>query len=275
MRNNEIFGTEIITSKANSTIVKIGKLNDKKYRKQEKMFLCDGIKLFEEAVNFGAKIIYIILNNEAVFDEKIIEVIKEKQAEGVQILCISVPVFAKLTEEKAPQGIITVCQYLELNHTFSTNVKNIKSNEKIMLFESVRDPGNIGTIIRNSAAFGINRLVFSADCADIYSSKVIRSAMGAIFKVKIDIVEDFKESILTLKRSGYNILGAALEKDSLILGKYSLNANDAVIIGNEGRGISKQTLEICDNTLLIPMQDNTESLNAAMATAIIMWELYK
>lgn len=275
MKNNELFNTEVITSKSNSTIVKIGKLIDKKYRKLEKMFLCDGIKLLEEAVAFNAKIVYVVLNNNVIFDQKIIDLIKKLQSQGIQILCVSDIVFMKLTEEKSPQGIITVCEFLEEKHTFSANVKNVKVGEKIMFFESVRDPGNIGTIIRNSAAFGIDRLIFSSDCADIYSSKVIRSAMGAIFKVKINVVEDLKTSILNIKNSGYNILGAALDKYSLILGKYKLSAKDAVIIGNEGKGISKETLNLCDNTLLIPMQNNTESLNAAMATTIIMWELYK
>ena len=259
MKNNELFNTEVIISKSNSTIVKIGKLIDKKYRKLEKMFLCDGIKLLEEAVAFNAKIIYVVLNNNVIFDQKIIDLIKKLQSQGIQILCVSDIVFMKLTEEKSPQGIITVCEFLEEKHTFSANVKNVKVGEKIMFFESVRDPGNIGTIIRNSAAFGIDRLIFSSDCADIYSSKVIRSAMGAIFKVKINVVEDLKTSILNIKNSGYNILGAALDKYSLILGKYKLSAKDAVIIGNEGKGISKETLNLCDNTLLIPMQNNTES----------------
>jgi TrmH family RNA methyltransferase len=275
MKNNEIFNTEIITSKSNSTIVKIGKLNEKKYRKQEKKFLCDGIKLLEEAINFDVKIAFLVLNNDTIFNEKVTDLIKKIQLDGTQILCVSDAVFMKLTEEKAPQGVIAVCEFIEDKHEFSTSVKNAKLEEKIMLFESVRDPGNIGTIIRTAAAFGIDKLILSSDCADIYSSKVIRSAMGAIFKVKINIVEDFKTSISILKDCGYSILGAALDKNSLILGNNKVSLNDAIIIGNEGKGISKETLELCDNTLLIPMQDNTESLNAAMAATIIMWELYK
>lgn len=275
MKNNEIFNTEIITSKSNSTIVKIGKLNEKKYRKQEKKFLCDGIKLLEEAINFDVKIAFLVLNNDTIFNEKVTDLIKKIQLDGTQILCVSDAVFMKLTEEKAPQGVIAVCEFIEDKHEFSTSVKNAKLEEKVMLFESVRDPGNIGTIIRTAAAFGIDKLILSSDCADIYSSKVIRSAMGAIFKVKINIVEDFKTSISILKDCGYSILGAALDKNSLILGNNKLSLNDAIIIGNEGKGISKETLELCDNTLLIPMQDNTESLNAAMAATIIMWELYK
>ena len=179
-----------------------------------------------------------------------------------------------MTEENAPQGIITVCEFLE-NHSYNFLAQNVCNDEKIVILESLRDPGNVGAIIRNAAAFGIDRLIFSSDCADIYSLKVIRAAMGAVFKVRIDIVDDFKGAIKSIKNCGKKVLGAALNQDSLVLGKYELNTQDAVIIGNEGHGLSEETLELCDNTLFIPMNENTESLNAAIATAIIMWEFSK
>lgn len=273
--NSDIFGVTEITSKTNSTIVKIGKLNSKKYRNIEKLFLCHGIKLFQEAVYFGAKIKYIILNNNTELDENLIQEIMEQQKKGVPILCVSDIVFEKLTDEQSPQGIITVCSYLNDKHTFSTIVKNNFTEEKIMLFESIRDPGNVGSIIRNAAAFGIERLIFSSDCADIYSPKVIRAAMGAVFKIKIDVIENFFDTILMLKENGKRILGAALKPSSLVLGKDNLLSDDVVIIGNEGHGLSSDIMNLCDNTLFIPMCENTESLNAAIATAIIMWEFSK
>jgi len=273
--NDNIFGVVEITSKTNSTIVKIGKLTSKKYRNEEKLFLCNGIKLFIEAFNFGAIIRYVVLKNSVVFENDIVEKIKKLQESGTTILCVSDMVFDKLTDEQAPQGIISVCEYFKEKHTFSTIVKNVCDDEKIMIFESIRDPGNVGTIIRNAAAFGINRLIFTSDCADVYSSKVIRAAMGAVFKVKIDIINDVKETINFLKGKNRKIYGAALQKDSLVLGKHILSSQDVIIIGNEGHGLSSKILDLCDNTLFIPMCENTESLNAAMATAIIMWEISK
>ncbi len=273
--NSDIFGVTEITSKTNSTIVKINKLENKKYRSIEKLFVCNGIKLFLEAISFNAEIKYIILNNKVEFDVEIVNKIKAQQEMGVSILCVSDIVFDKLTEEQAPQGIITVCSYFEDKHTFSANAENQYFESKIMLFESIRDPGNVGTIIRNAAAFGIERLIFSSDCADIYSSKVIRAAMGAVFKVKIDVVENINDVILKLKENGKRILGAALKTDSLVLGKDELSTQDVVIIGNEGHGLSSEIMSLCDNTLFIPMCENTESLNAAIATAIIMWEFSK
>lgn len=273
--NNLIFNVTEITSKTNSTIVKIGKLENKKYRNEEKLFVCNGIKLFREAVKFNTKIQYIVINNSSVFEDEVIELIKNEQNKGVNILCVSEAVFDKLSEEKSPQGIITVCKFFENKHTFSNITEKDYSNEKIMLFESIRDPGNIGTILRNAAAFGIDRIILSSDCADIYSSKVIRAAMGAVFKVNIDIVSDIEDAIQILKKCGKRVLGAALNSDSLVLNNIELSTQDAVIIGNEGHGLSKNVLSLCDNTLFIPMCENTESLNAAIATAIIMWEFSK
>lgn len=272
---NEIFGTDLITSKTNSTIVKIGKLSNKKYRNEENLFVCDGKKLLNEAINFGAKIRYIIVKNDANFDAELINKIKNCKENGTAVLCVNEQVFEKLTEENAPQGVMAVCEFLKEMHTNSTTVENANFDEKIIMLEAVRDPGNIGTIIRNAAAFGIDRLIFSSDCADIYSQKVIRAAMGAIFKVKIDIVDDFVGTVKSLKKCGKRVLSATLGKNSLILGKIELRSQDVIIVGNEGHGISDEVIKASDETIFIPMCENTESLNAAIASSIFMWELYK
>ncbi len=271
----EIFGVETITSKTNSTIVKIAKLSNKKYRNEDKLFVCDGKKLLAEAINFGAEIKYIVIKNNINLENELIEKIKKCQKSGTIVLCVNSQVFSKLTEENAPQGVIAVCEFLNKLHSHSAIVENINFDEKIVMLESVRDPGNIGTIIRNAAAFGIDRLILSSDCADIYSQKVIRAAMGAIFKVKIDIVEDVVGTVKALQKHGKRVLSATLGKNSLILGKIELSSNDVVIIGNEGHGISSEVIEASDETIFIPMCENTESLNAAIASSIFMWELYK
>ncbi len=273
--NSKIFGVTEIVSKTNSTIVKIGKLNNKKNRSVEKLFICNGVKLFMEAVKFNAEIKYIVLNNNVVFSNDVIEQIKTQQAKGVSILCVSDSVFDKITEELSPQGIITICSFYSTKHMFINAVENVEPKEKIMMFESLRDPGNLGTIIRNAAAFGIDKIILSSDCVDIYSTKIIRATMGAIFKINICVVDDFKKSIINLKKSGKTVLGTALNRDSLILGNHKLSTQDVVIVGNEGHGLSKEVFDLCDNTLYIPMCENTESLNAAIATAIIMWEFSK
>ena len=271
--NSTKFNLDLITSKTNSTVVKLSKLTNKKSRNEEKLFCLDGVKLFWEAYNFGAKIEYLIINESSVLDEKTSEIIFELK-EKSRVICVNDSVFSKLTDESAPQGIITVCRYLE-NHNFIEVSKDILENERVMIFESVRDPGNIGTIIRNAAAFGVDRLILSSDCADIYSQKVIRATMGAIFKVKIDVVSDVCKSIEFLKNQGRRVVATTLGNNSLKLGKDPVLSRDVFIIGNEGHGISEKVINISNETMFIPMCKNTESLNASIAAAILMWEQHK
>ena len=271
--NSQIFNVECITSKSNSTVIKVSKLTQKKNRKEEHIFTLDGIKLFEEAYKFCADISMVILNDGVSFDENIVDKIKSLKNNGTQIICVSDSVFAKLTEESAPQGIITVCNFLKI-HSYC-DVSDCHEKERIIVFESIRDPGNIGGILRNAAAFGIDRLIFSSDCADIYSQKVIRASMGAIFKVKIDIVDNLKGTVEELKRCGKRVVSTTLRENSLVLGKSKISTKDVFIIGNEGHGISEEIICASDETMIIPMCKNTESLNASVAAAILMWELFK
>ena len=241
-----------------------------------KLFVCDGVKLFEEAVDFGAKIKYIVIDNLAVLSDKIIEKIRKSASCGAKILCVEKHVFEKLTSENAPQGVITVCEFYGNKHTFSSNGKKEDFYAKsVVVLESVRDPGNIGTIFRNAVALGIDKVIISSDCADIYSPKVVRSSMGAIFKLEIQVVDDLVQTVENIKSNGRRVLAAAINDKALILGKDALTSDDVVVLGNEGHGISEKLMNACTNTIFIPMKGNTESLNVAMASAIIMWELSK
>jgi len=273
--NNEIFNVPFITGKSNQTIVKIAKLQNKKYRNNEKLFICDGVKLFNEAYKFGAVIKYIIIDNEATLDREIINKIKDLKAKGTTVLCVDSFNFKKLTTEISPQGVITICEYFFKKHSFANTIENNTSNEKIMMIESVRDPGNMGTILRNAVAFGIDRLILSSDCVDIYSSKVVRSSMGALFKIKISVVDDFCGTASDFKKQGRRVIGAALGKKSMVLGQDQIYTSDIFILGNEGHGLSEELLDICSGTIFIPIKENTESLNVSIASAILMWEIYK
>lgn len=274
--NNVIFNVNVIKSKSNETVMEISKLSNKKYRAQKKLFLCDGIKLFTEAVKFGAKIKYIVLDNNVSFSNELLEMVEGCVKKGAKILCVEEYVFVKMTSESSPQGIIAVCEFLEHKHRFFANVENDYIKDKrIMILESVRDPGNMGAIFRNAVALGIDRLIISSDCVDIYSPKVVRASMGAFFKIDVDIVDDLVLTINKIKGFGRRVLAAALKERSLILGKHPLSCSDVVVLGNEGHGIDSKTIEACTDTIFIPMRENTESLNVAIASAIIMWEISK
>ena len=146
--------------------------------------------------------------------------------------------------------------------------------ERVLMLESIRDPGNLGTVVRTAAALGIDRLVISSDCADLYSPKTIRAAMGAIFSMCTDIVEgELVDYVAELRKAGRRVFGAALHTDAKVLGELEVCRSDVFVIGNEGHGLTEDVKNACDACVLIPMREGSESLNAAMAAGIFMWEI--
>ena len=263
-----VFDFEYIQSKDNERVKLFSKLEKSKYRKEHGLFLAEGRKLAAEAV--GADCAKYLLIREDVLENADIQSII-KSAEKSEVLVLSNAAFAKVTTESAPQGIIAVCSIPEKHVHDDICISNDK---KIIILDGIRDPGNLGTILRSAVAFGIDEVVLG-DCADVYSPKTVRAAMGAVFKLQIVLCENLPGYVLKLRDSGRKVLGAALAKNSVELGEYALKRSDAVVIGNEGHGISEEVLSACDGFLKIPMEDNCESLNAGIAASIIMWELYK
>jgi TrmH family RNA methyltransferase len=145
---------------------------------------------------------------------------------------------------------------------------------KTLLLESVRDPGNLGTIIRSAKAFGVKNLVLSSDCADLYNPRTIRAAMGTLFTQNVYMAEDLIGVIGSLRARG-RVYAAALCEDAVRLGEVRFGENDAALVGNEGHGLSQEALAACTDTLYIPMAAGVESLNAGIAASVILWELYR
>lgn len=262
-----------ITSKSNPRIVRVAKYTDKKYRDQDGVFVCEGLKLFEEAVLAGADIREIYVDEEAYsrWPEQVHARIRS--CDGAERFCIPKEIFRKLTAESAPQGILAVVKCLPSVRTVDTSKP--EAGETVMLFESIRDPGNLGTLIRTAAAFGFDRLILSKDCTDVFNPKVIRAAMGAIFKVKIDYCRDFVSTVKHLGNSGRRTLAALPRERAVVAGRDPLRADDCIVIGNEGHGLSDETIDACTDAIYIPMEENTESLNAAIASSVLMWEIAK
>ena len=185
-------------------------------------------------------------------------------------------VFDSLTEESAPEGVICVARMQSTVHTAWQDGQELPpKDEHIMLLESVRDPSNIGAIIRSAAAFGVDRLILSADSADIYHPRAVRASMGTLFDQRIDRVQDLTAVISALRRQGRRVFAAALREDAAVLGEFPLVSGDCVVIGNEGHGLSREVIAACGNSVIIPMSERAESFNAAVAASILMWEFAK
>ncbi len=259
----------VIVSRQNKQIVFLGKLGERKYRSKEKVFRFDGIKLFSEAVFCGLDVKCIFLR--ATESKKLLALVSE-QGSNAEVFILSDDVFDKLSDERAPEGIISVATFPTI-HGGMEMLEN--ADGRVFLLESVRDPGNLGTILRSASAFGVELLVMSRDCADLYNSKTVRGAMGALFRQRICVVDDLSAAVAVLQKKGRRVFAATLDEHSKVIDEGVPSLYDCVIVGNEGHGISAKTVRACDGSIIVPMEAGSESLNAGVAASLIMWEQYR
>ena len=251
---------EFISSRNNKKIIDTVKLKDKKFRDQAGMYYFEGRKLFEEAVASNIPVLYVFVREDCCTKYK--NLLDRTDA---TIYTVSESVYEKLTDDKAPDGILAVAKKPE-------SVFSITG--KCFILSEVRDPGNIGTCIRSARAFGIDTLILHS-CADVYSSKIIRSTMGAFFRQNVIISDDIISTIDDLCKSGYNVLPTALSENSIPLSNINLTTKTVFAVGNEGHGISQDVIDKCNGAVIIPMKGDTESLNASVAASVLMWEMSK
>ena len=254
---------QIITSKDNEIIKNIRKLKEKKYRDANNEYLIEGIKLIKEAVEEKAKIKLIVVCEESIEDGDIDQKLLYEIAK-YDCIYVNKKVFSILTDVQNPQGILAVIEK-------KNNEENINYKEDIIVvLDGIQDPGNLGTILRTIDSVGLSQVIVSKETADSYNPKVVRSTMGAIFRVNVIESEDLLQTLKNLKKHKYKIMATSLETNNSI---YDVEYNKKVIvIGNEANGVSKNVLEYADEKIKIPMLGKTESLNASVATSIILYE---
>lgn len=257
----------MITSRQNPLIVRLAKLAERKHRKTEGLFLAEGVKLSREAVAAGV-VEYLLVTEEHLSSP----IVADAKQSGGEIIPVSREVLEKVSTESAPQGMIAVCRMMTKLHS-AAEFATAPNGETLLILDRVRDPGNLGTVMRSAEAFGGVRLITSG-CADVYNPKSVRGSMGAVFRVSTTDFAATADAVEYVKSCGYRVLGAALDSTAVKLGEYSLASTDAVIIGTEGQGISDDVLAMCDGKLYIPMSGG-ESLNCSVAASVIMWEMYR
>ncbi len=271
---------EILSSRNNPLVKWAASLSDKKGRASAKAFMAEGEKLSFEAIKNALPITHIFIS-EAVASNllpRLSEALSSKSEIDCEIVTLSTGAFEKISTEKAPEGIITVIKYLDFFKYLDIIYKEelfIGENERAIALYSVRDPGNLGSVIRSAVAFGVEHIVLSGDCADIYNPKTVRSAMGALFGVKITVVKDFSEFIESSEYCGRRIFAAELRDGAKSLSEIDIKSTDIIMIGNEGHGIPENISSLASGSVYIPISEKTESLNASVAAAVFMWEQNK
>ena len=254
---------QVISSKENELIKHIKKLKDKKERDLSNEYLIEGVKLIKEAIQEKAKIKQIIVCDEC---EKLEAIPQELTYEIAKYDCIYVTkkIYNYITEVKTPQGILAIIEK-------QGNEKNIDYNQDIIIaLDGIQDPGNLGTILRTVDSVGLTQILVSKDTADCYNPKVVRSTMGAIFRVKVIECENLEDTLKEIKKHKFSIITTSLQTQNSIYDiKYK---KDVIVIGNEANGVSENIQKLADKKLKIPMLGKTESINASVATGIILYE---
>ncbi|MBQ6539789.1 MAG: RNA methyltransferase [Oscillospiraceae bacterium] len=245
---------EKILSRKNDKAVHLKKLgSDSGYRREKGAFFCDGEKLLEEAVKNGAEI-------EMVFacDELSVTV-----PDNVPVYETSYDVIESISPMKTPQKVVFSCR--------KRPPSGIKGGGRYIVLENLQDPGNVGTVLRTAGAMGIDGVILVGACADPYNHKAVRASMGAVFRVPF-CSADLDSLGMILRDNGLKLYGAALADDCIDIRDVDFN-DCAVAIGSEGQGLSRELLDMCLRKIIIPMDERCESLNAAAAAAMIMWEM--
>ena len=278
---------EIISSKDNKRIKYIRSLLEKgNIRKKNHQFVVEGIKLVDEALEYG-KVLEVVcaesLYNELISgdlsgnrllaenDKNITNYVKK----GSSLLVVSDTVFKSMSETKTPQGILAVAEmpdYRLLDKGFLEQAYTKNGKIKLLVLEDTADPGNLGTIMRTAEAAGVTGVIMGKGTVDIFNPKVVRSTMGSIFRLPFAYEEDLKETIKELKKQGISFYATHLKGQKSYKDiKYS--DRSAILVGNEARGLSDEVADLADTYVLIPMQGKVESLNAAVAAALMMYEV--
>lgn len=251
---------EYVSSQQNPLAGHIKKLGAKRdYRREQGSFLCEGVKLVEEALRWGAAIETLVFRADAPQSFDI--------PPGVRAVEVPEGLMKALSTVETPQGVLAVCK------TPSLTPPDKLTGKRYMVLDGVQDPGNVGTIWRTADAFGCDGLFLLGACADPFSPKTVRATMGACFRLPIWDVQLHALTAL-LAAADIPLRATALRADTVDL--CSLDwSRAAAVIGSEGKGVSDETLAACAATVRIPMRDRCESLNAAAAATVVLWEMYR
>ena len=254
---------QIISSKDNEIVKNIKKLKEKKYRDLENKFIVEGIKLVEEAIQENADIKQIVVCDDDVQEGNLSKEYMYKIAK-YDCIYVTAKVFQVLSDVKTPQGILAVIEKK------NTNTALDFSQDIIIALDDIQDPGNLGTILRTVDSAGLHQIILSKNSADAFNPKVVRSTMGAIFRVNIIIAENLEEMLKQAQKNKFEIMVTSLDTPNSIYDiKYK---NKVIVIGNEANGVSKPIQDMADKKVKIPMLGKTESLNASVAASIMIYE---
>lgn len=256
-----------ITSAKNEQYKEILKLKQKKYRIRQNAFLVEGIKLVKHAIEKGEQVQTVLYCNQLLSEENLLPIVNLMQSQ-TQLISLSKELFEMLSDTVNSQGIMGVVQIPKL-------LESLDPNGLYLALDHIQDPGNLGTMIRTADAAGFSGLIYSKGTVDPYSEKVLRSTMGSIFSLPLMPCENLPEFLAQVKVvQNMQVLCTSLE-DSLDYSQVDYSMGSIIVIGNESQGVSTDVFNQATQRIKIPIYGEAESLNAAIAAAVIMYEAIK
>lgn len=238
----------VITSINNEKVKYWVKLHDKKFRDQEGLFIVEGDHLVNEAIKHGLAKELITL---------------EDFSNDIPTYKVTEQIMKKISKQQSIARVCAVC--------YKMTEKEIKN--RVICLDNIQDPGNLGTIIRSSVAFNIDTILLNNESVDLYNDKVIRACEGMVFNINI-IRCNLKSKLEELKKNDYKIIGTSV-KNNKLLKDIEIGEKFAIVLGNEGKGISQEIDDLCDDHIYIKMNNKCESLNVGVSASILMYELNK
>lgn len=248
---------EQVTSRSNPLVAQVRRLRDKRSaRREEGLLLGEGPKLLEEALHWGGEVDTVVFAQ---------GVALPALPEGIRLVEVPVGLLDSMADTRSPQGIVFLAKIS------SGPLPSSLPGQRYLVLDGVQDPGNVGTIWRTADAFQADGLILCNGCADPWSPKTVRATMGAVFRLPV-YEAGLEAAADRLKQAGIPLYAAALGQPWVDVRQADLSRS-AVLIGSEGRGVSGQALELSAGTVRIPMRERCESLNAAAAAAVVLWEM--
>lgn len=262
----EYISNYIITSKNNPTIKDIKEyLTSSKERRKDKIFVLEGVRLCCDALKSGCRIISVFATEDC--QKKYADNVELLKENCVDFYTVSEDVLKSISDTVNPQGV--VCTVVMKHNTFE-----YECGKKYIALDTIQNPDNLGAISRTAEAFGIDGMVICGGC-DIYNPKALRASMGALYRLPVRMCQNLEKEIELCKEVGIQSFATVPDRDACDITKTDFGKGALCIIGNEGNGVSKYIIDACDQKITIKMQGRAESLNAAAAASITMWELVK
>ena len=260
---------EKITSKANDRVKFAVKIRENSsLRKQEKLFFTEGARLCFDAASSGVEIAELYVTEKAL--NKYSDYVRLVEEKAERSFVVSEEVAEKLSDTKNNQGVFCLCKMLDKN----TNIGKIKYNGKYIALEDVSNPANFGAVVRTAEAVGLDGIIVSGGC-DIYNPKSQRAAMGSLFRLNVVETENLPETLKELSQKGMAVLAGVPASNAEKITEVDMTGGVVAVIGNEGNGITEETCSVATKLVTIPMKGRAESLNAAAAASIIIWEMMR